>query len=233
VLVLPIPLSNLSDYWSLFFMAESRAGQFKKLLWGGVYENPALFFEHFAWAWRGWNADRLNYALSQFCAHNDAFLLVKGRRKDPVRPALAATADVMLYDDAHYPATIFEALAVADLCIHFYSTATIEAAYAGVPGLCIHRPSPFARYGGEPPYPTRWWSREAGGPYNFAGVNRWMTIPDAIQELPTYSLDAFQIAAAARRAYLEKYVGPDDHQASRRVLDAVEARVQDRVGVAR
>ncbi len=225
VLVLPIPLANLSDYWSLFFMAETRAQQLKKLFWGGVHESPALFFEHFSWALRGWNDAYLNHVLGEFNQHNEAYLLVKGRKKDPVRPSLAAVADRVLYDDENDPATIFEALAIADLCIHFYSTATLEAAYAGVPALCIHRPSPFAKYGEEPPYPTRWWSRVAQGPYNFTGVNRWLAIPEAIEQLPTCALDTFKLDEQARQAYLEKYVGPVDHRASHRVLDAVEARI--------
>jgi hypothetical protein len=57
------------------------------------------------------------------------------------------------------------------------------------------------------------------------GVNRWLSIPDAIEQLPTYALDTFKIDAQARQNFLENYVGPVDHQASRRVLDAVEALV--------
>ena len=146
VLLLPIPISNLSDYWSTFFATENRAKRFQTLLLGGIYENPRFVRDHYWWIIKNWNESRLNQAISQFTINNNGFLLVKGREKDPIKPMLLNSANKIIYDDSYYPATIFEAFSIANLCIHFYSTATLEAAYAGVPSLCIHRPSPFSKY---------------------------------------------------------------------------------------
>ena len=56
-----------------------------------------------------------------------------GRRRE----YLSAVADRVLYDRTDYPATILELMSIASLCVHFFSTVAYEAAYAGVPSVCI------------------------------------------------------------------------------------------------
>jgi hypothetical protein len=222
VLLLPITLANKPGAWSRLFAAHGRLPQTIHLVIGGVLEDWNLVGQYRNWITGGWNDHSLTEAIRRFCDHNRAYLIAKGRLKDPIRPHLLAVADKSLYDDSYYPATILEAMSIADLCIHFYSTAALEAAYAGVPGLCVHRPSPRIKGRAERPiYHQLWCTNWPGNAYNYEGVNRWMTIPQVITELPTMSLADFHVEPGARAEYLQKYVGPADGNASQRVLDAI------------
>jgi hypothetical protein len=227
VLLLPITLANKAGAWSRFFAARSHLHQAITLGTGGVLEDWNLIGQYRSWITNGWNDHSLTEAIRSFCDHNGAYLIAKGRLKDPIRPHLLAAADKALYDDSYYPATILEAMSIADLCIHFYSTAAIEAAYAGIPGLCVHRPSPRIKARAERPvYHQLWRTNWPGNAYNYEGVNYWMTIPQVITELPGMSLTDFRLDPNARFAYLKQYVGPADGNASQRVLDAIVKRIE-------
>ncbi|HID64842.1 MAG TPA: hypothetical protein EYP49_19155 [Anaerolineae bacterium] len=226
VLLLPITLANKPGAWPRFFAARGRLQQTIELVIGGILDWN-LIGQYRSWSTGGWNDHSLTEAIRRFCDHNGAYLIAKGRLKDPIRPHLLAAADKALYDDSYYPATVLEAMSIADLCIHFYSTAALEAAYAGVYGLCVHRPSPRVKARAEAPiYHQLWRTNWPGSAYNYEGVNRWMTIPQVITELPGMSLADFQLDSEARVKYLTKYVGPADGNASQRVLDAISERVE-------
>ncbi len=209
LLLLPVDLTGWPGAWPPFFAATSAPKQWRALLRGG----SQFLAEYWQWALHGWNDRSLTKAVDQFCKKNDAFLLVKGRKKDPFRPALLEKADKAFYDESHYPPTIFEAIAIANLCVLFYSTAAQEAAYAGVPSVCVDRPNKdIVKH-------KLWRRKEAGGAYNYPGVVDWMTIPQMITEFPSMSSTDFKIDAQARQDYLLKYNGPADHKASERILD--------------
>ncbi len=227
VLLLPITLANKPGAWQHFFAARGRLHQTIQLVIGGVLEDRNLVGQYKSWITNEWNDYSLTEAIRRFCDYNGAYLIVKGRLKDPIRPHLLAVADKALYDDSYYPATIFEAMSIANLCIHFYSTAALESTYAGVPGLCVHRPSPRVKARAERPiYHQLWCTNWPGSAYNYEGVNRWMTIPQVITELPVMSLVDFQLDPDARSEYLQKYVGLADGNVSQRVLDAIARCVQ-------
>jgi hypothetical protein len=212
LLVLPLDLAGWPGSWPAFFAAPAGRKQWRALLRG---MSEGMFTRYAGWALRGWNDEALAEAFKRFAEHNDAFFIIKGREKDPLRAAWTERADLAFYDDAHYPATIFEAMAIADLCVVFYSTAAQEAAYAGKPALCVDRPNKdMVKH-------KLWRSREAGGPYNYQGVVDWMSIPQVIQDFPNMSFSDFRIDPQARQAYLEKFNGPADHKASQRILDLV------------
>lgn len=209
LLLLPVDLAGWPGAWPPFFAATSAPKQLRALLRGG----PQFIAEYWQWALNGWNDRSLTKAFDQFCKKNNAFLLVKGREKDPLRSVLLEKADKAFYDEAHYPPTVFEAMAIANLCVLFYSTAAQEAAYAGVPSICVDRPNKdFVKH-------KLWRSKEAGGPYNYPGVVDWMTIPQMINQFPNKSIADFKIDEQARQNYLLKYNGPADHKASQRILD--------------
>jgi hypothetical protein len=213
LLLLPIDLTNWSGAWPAFFLAPNRVKQLRKLWQGARSEGWGFAAKYLPWALRGLNDQALTDAIVEFCEKNDALLLVKGREKDPLRPGLMDKAAKSLYDDAHYPPTIFEAIAIADLCMLFYSTAAQEAAYAGVPSLCVDRPNyKMAKH-------QLWRTKAKGGPYNYPGVVDWMTLPETITKLPDMALASFQLDERARQSYLLKYNGPADHKASQRILD--------------
>jgi len=215
LLLLPVDLAGWPGAWPSFFAATSGLKQWRALFRGGREEGVRFLGDYWQWALKGWNDRSLSSAIDQFCKKNNAFLLVKGREKDPLRPAQLEKADKSFYDELHYPATIFEAIAIASLCVLFYSTAAQEAAYAGVPSLCVDRPNrDLVKH-------KLWRRKDAGGPYNYSGVVDWMTIPQMITEFPNKSFDDFKIEAQARQAYLLKYVGPTDNLASERILNLV------------
>lgn len=212
LLVLPVDLAGWPGAWPTFFSAPAGRKQWRALLRG--FGEGALQ-KYWNWALRGWNDEALAETFKKFCNKNDAFFLIKGREKDPLRAAWLERADKAFYDDSHYPPTIFEGIAIADLCVLFYSTAAQEAAYAGIPSLCVDRPNKdMVKH-------KLWRSKKAGGPYNYDGVVNWMTIPQVIRDLPQMIFSDFRIDQTARQYYLTKFNGPADHKASERILDLV------------
>lgn len=213
VLLMPPELAGWPGVWPIFFASEG--GRQWRALIRGVRAEGAQFLRYWRWALNGWNDRSFTRAVKAFCKANNALLIVKAREKDPLRPASLEFADKTLYDECHYPPTVFEAIAIANVCILFYSTAAQEAAYAKVPTLCVDRPN-------KDMVKHRLWRTHApGDAYNYPGVVNWTTIPNFIEEMPNKTLSDFRIDEAARQDYLMKYNGPADHRASERVLDLV------------
>lgn len=218
LLLLPVDLAGWPGAWPPFFAATSARKQWRALLRGGRDGGVRFLSDYWQWALHGWNDRSLTNSIAEFCKKNGAFLLVKGREKDPLRSTLLEQADMAFYDESYYPPTIFEAIAIANVCIVFYSTAAQEAAYAGVPSICVDRPNKdLVKH-------KLWRRKEVGGPYNYPGVVDWMTIPQMIARFPRLALADFQIDQKAREQYLLKYNGPADYLASQRILDLVGKR---------
>jgi hypothetical protein len=210
VLALPLDLSGWPGSWPAFFAADGPR-QWQLLFRG--HKEPDFMSHYWKWALRGWNDGMLAKSIKVFCQKNDALLVLKGREKDPLRQTWISQADFSVYDASHYPPTIFEAIAISNLCILFYSTAAQEAAYAGVPSLCVDRPNrDLLKH-------KMWRVSTRGGPYNFPGVIEWTSLSDVFLTLESRSIDEFAIDGKARQKYLEIYNGPADHRASERVLD--------------
>ncbi len=217
VLLLPITLANQHGPWPRIFAAPNRPLQFLNMI---LHRG----FEHWPLVKHGWNDSTLTTAIRRFCDRNDAFLLAKGRRKDPLRPAIVAMADKVLYDESYYPATILEAMSISNLCIHFYSTAVFESAFIGCYSLCIDRPA-VDNTGEVPLYARMWRHGRAGHVYNYAGMSSWWRIPIAIGDLSHADLQDFVIDPRMRGAYMEKFLDYDDGRSSKRVLDAIQGLV--------
>jgi len=170
---------------------------------------------------RGLNDRRVVNAVRAFCDRNGAVMIVKARAKDPVPRYVSRIADRVLYDDAYYPATILELLKISALCLHFSSTVAYEAAYAGVPSICL---APSGDDLGLPPIWQEWFLNvDAGGSFNFPGVVYARRLGDFLDGFATARLSDFPLDPVARAQYVEKFVGFDDGKSSDRVLDAVQA----------
>jgi hypothetical protein len=153
-------------------------------------------------------------------------LIAKGRQKDQLRPWLVEAADISVYDESGYPPTILELLSVATVCIHFYSFAALESAWANVFGITIDRPSPAVDFGVPPPPHHRLWRQNSlGSAFNSRGVNQWMTIPQVMRNLPTMSVSELRFDEEQRAHYLERYLGVHQGNASERVLQHVLERI--------
>jgi len=206
------------DLWEMLaFRRDWRPGFLARALRGRRWDLvPDLF--------RGVTHARLMRSLREFCDRQGACLVVKSRIKD--RPARAdrEAADMFLFDQAYHPPTILELLAAADLCVHVFSVAAMEAAAAGVPGLCLVPPRASA-FIADPDTAWRRTSDDFLGPetlWNFSGVAFMLGMQQAIERLPAMPLDAFRLDASRRAQYLERFVGPVDGQNARRVLHAAQ-----------
>ena len=171
-----------------------------------------------------WNDRNVVRAARAFCDRHGAALIVKARAKDPVPRYLARVADRVLYDDAYYPATILELLKVSALCLHFFSTVAYEAAYAGVPSICL---TPAGDDLGLPPLWQEWFlNPDSGGSFNFPGVVYARALGEFLDGFASARLSDYPLDPVARAQYLEKFVGVDDGKSSDRVLDAVQSLVE-------
>jgi hypothetical protein len=216
VLLLPINLTYWPGEWPWFYLAEAGLKQIRQLFRAVRNEGWSFLANYWHWAILGWNDDNLVKAIRQFCDKNNAMLIVKARKKDALRKGTKELADIAIYDESYYPSTVYKLMQVADLCIHFYSTAALEAAYFGTSSLCINRPNlDIAMH-------RLWRTNRIGGAFNFPGVNKWMSIPSAIRALPFISLENFAMDPKARNRYVNKYLGSSDELASRKILEIVD-----------
>jgi hypothetical protein len=157
-------------------------------------------------------------AVRAFASRNGAHLIVKSRLKRRPLFYTRAVADTHLYDESVYPATILELLRIASACVGFYSTTVHEAAYLGVPYVCL-RPSDRDVRGPRPVQHV--FMDRSKSSWDFPGVSTVLEVPEAVASLPRRSLDDFNVDAQARAAYVEKFLGYDDGRSSKRVLDEI------------
>ncbi len=219
VLYLPFPLhSNVQTPWLRHVHAPTtRLEQGARVLLSGRRE----YWSH---AVNGWNDRRLVEAVRRFCDRNGAVLVMKARRKDALPRYAERLADHAFYDLSHYPPTILELLSVAALCVHFYSTTALEAAYCGVPSLCLAPrqeelgPASFGFgfiHNGEP-----------GGLYNAPGVAYWRPLTAAFEGFGQWRLSDFPLDSTERGRYVERFLGFADGRSSARVLDLVARTIE-------
>jgi hypothetical protein len=219
VLYLPFPLrSNPPTFWlRRVFTPSTRLGQ-------GLATLVARRKEYWEDVRRGWNDRRLVESVRTFCDRAGAVLVMKSRLKDPIPRYARRLADLALYDPSYYPPTILELLSVASLCIHAYSTAVFEAAHCGVPSLCL---APDRRDTGLPDFVHDFVHNGAlGGIYNWPGTAYCVPLRDAFNGLRRWGLDDFPLAGAARKRYVERFLGFDDGRSAGRLLDVAASLVQ-------
>jgi len=163
------------------------------------------------------NDKQLNLALGDFCSRNNAFLLVKARKKDKVRRYLRKIADKIIFDEEYYPSTIIKVMSIADLCCNFFSTAVTEAVPLGVPNLCI---APDRKDYKNLKHPL--WEiildkkREL---FHFQGATYMLSIREAIQFFKKGKIEDFPMIEEKRKQYVSKFIG--EFGASERVLDSL------------
>jgi hypothetical protein len=166
-------------------------------------------------------------ALRAFCDRNGAALVVKSRLKDP-SPAYLRRVAAAHFDEGqegYHPPLILRLLRCASLCVHFYSAAVVEAVFCGVPSLCLG-PAPEAMGLDTIPHATRLYHGREGGLYNWPGAAHWRSLGEAVAGLSRWGLADFPIEPAARKGYVERFLGWDDAKSSARFLDLVSDRVR-------
>lgn len=219
VMMLPPVMTDWCP-WTDVFMASSSAERWWRLIRAGAWSD-------WRWALHGWTYEAMARAVRRFCDANGALLIVKFRQKHPPPPPLVAAAHRLICDESEYPSTALELLAVADLSIYFFSTLVMESAFAGCFGLAVPNPS----YRAKPHdsiFKEMLYNDERGNLYNFPGVNRWMTIPEVIRQLPEMRLADLRMDAEARRRFVAKFLLADDCRTAERVLAEIEKRLAQR-----
>jgi hypothetical protein len=161
-------------------------------------------------------------AVRSFCDANGALLVAKSRQKDRVAPYVREAADRVLEDESDDPPTILHALAAADLCVHFFSTAVMEAVASGVPSLSL-----CPELDDEMEIKDDLFSRTEGDLFQFDGVARTLRLVDAIDKLPQMSLVDLRLDPARRAEYVTKFLGFSDGKSADRLLDVVLERVEE------
>ncbi|MEM8857636.1 MAG: hypothetical protein AAGD96_04915 [Chloroflexota bacterium] len=226
ILLLPITLENKPGAWAKFFKSSNPIYRTAALLYGIVTEGADLA-RYFPWISNGWHDDKLNESIRSFCDANNGWLIAKGRHKDPIRPSLLEIADQIVYDDQDYPATVLQLMSISAACIHFYSTAALELAYLGVPGICLDRPSPRFKEEQYPPLFHRLWRLNYEySAYNWPGINLWLSLPQAFNSLQNTQLSHIKFDKDEQVKYLQKYVDAQyqagqSNLSGKRILDSV------------
>lgn len=220
VLFLPFPFHCSSDrFWAPFIYGlDNRFLQLPIAL---------LSFKgrYIKQVWERWNDKKVVKAIKEFCQNNNAYLLVKARKKEPVRGYLARVADkVIYYDEAYYPATIIKCLRVADVCINFFSSTVLEGVPMGVPNICI---APSGRdYKNLKTLAGKIILTKQKRIYDFEGASYMLSIAESINLLPEKSLKDFPLKPDRQKEYIEKFVGDLDGNYSSKALDEIEKLVQ-------
>jgi len=230
VLYCPFPFrSNPSTFWTRHVYG----GRWGRLQQRWAARRRPEYASHVA---HRWDDRRVVEAVRAFCDANGAAFVVKVRDKEHglglrgfLRPAIPAyltrAADCILDDyRTHYPTRMVELMSVASLCLHFFSTVAYEAAYAGVPSICVTADGDDLGFA---PIWRAWFLSDAPGTsFNFRGVTYPVSVAALADGFARRRLDDFPVEPAARAQYLEKFVGPDDGKASDRLLDAAAALVE-------
>ncbi|MCW5877470.1 MAG: hypothetical protein KIS80_01210 [Anaerolineales bacterium] len=215
VLYFPINVAYWPGHWPAFFV--SKGTERLKAFGRGLRDEGVGFLKYLPWLLFGWNDEALTRAVRRFCDKNNAFLVVKGRRKDPLRPASQDMADLAIYDEEFYPATIYELMSVAEVCIHSYSSAAFEMTVFDVFGICVDRPNL------DDLSHKLWRTAHQGSVFNFEGVNQWTSIPQMIHGFGAKSLVDLRADAKSLKDYVRTYVDPGDGSSSERILDRAAA----------
>ena len=222
VVLSPFPTSGSLTFWSRKIYLEPNP------LRQALHVLAHRRFHYWPQVRHGWHDAAVARAIRAFCDRNGAYLLVKSRAKIPIPLYLEAVADQCLYDESYYPATVLEALSIANLCISFYSTIVMEAIALGVPHLCVTfsgedytdgNPQASADF-------KLFYHTQEGGFFRFRGASTPMAIPEVITTLPEKRLADFALDPEARAVYVRKFLGDDDGQSSGRVVEVMQRLAQ-------
>lgn len=165
---------------------------------------------------------RIVQALAAFCERNGATLVVKSRLKDPSPKYLRRVAGAHFDErqEGYHPPLTLKLLRCAALCVHFYSAVVVESVFCGVPSLCLG-PAPEVMGLDRIANATRLYHGREGGLYNWPGAAHWRALDGAVGELGRAGLADFPLEPAARRAYVERFLGWDDAKSGARFADLI------------
>jgi hypothetical protein len=216
VVLLPFPQGvGRQTFWPKYICAEpSRLRQVARII---AHRRPR-YLSH---VWHGWNDPNVVKALRRFCDRNGAYLLVKSRLKTPIPRYTERLADLCVYDERFYPATVLEALSIASLSVSYYSNSVFESVGVGVPHLCVTFTAEDYN-GGDSTYFSRFYTPQEGSAFQFRGVSTAWSIPETLARLPARTLADFAMDPTARIRYIDKFLTHDAGDGGVRTIEAIE-----------
>lgn len=216
VVLFPFPQGvGRNTFWPKRICGE--ASRLKQLASIAAYRR----FEYLPHVRHGWNDRNVVRAIRDFCDRNGAYLLVKSREKTPIPAYTQSLADLCIYDEGFYPATVLEALSIASLSISYYSNSVFESVALGVPHLCVTFTA--EDYNGAPSnYFSQFYTAEEGSAFQFRGVATAWSLPETLDRLPGKGFRDFAIDPASRACYIERFLSHDARDGGARTVDAIE-----------
>lgn len=163
-----------------------------------------------------------------WCNREDILFVVKARQKNPVRPWLRDLADRVVYDEPGEPGALRLLAAGPVALVHHLSTAAAEAVAAGVWAYCL-APRPPERI---PPYAKRLQMEafsanpDSRSFYRFPGCSSALTPREFIDLLWDVRRPR-PLEESDRRAYVERYVGPEPFDAGLRIVEDLEKVIKE------
>jgi hypothetical protein len=168
---------------------------------------------------KGLNEKKVFTAVRRFCDRNNLFLVVKPRLKFPVAEIVNDKSDLMIWDDEKQqdPPALKELLMTAKLTVSFFSSSVFTSVAAGVPHLNVTLPENFFMHERH----RFLFTEEAPSEFNFEGVCKSWTVEEMIAKFDKSNISDFAIGRDKYNDYVKKYLGFNDHGASKRIFDFI------------
>ncbi len=164
-------------------------------------------------------------SIKQFTENNNAILLVKEKKKSNENLLFSKEGINIIYDESWFPPTFLELQSIADVFIHSYSTATLEAAYCDTYSINIQRPLPYFR-NKYLFYQSRvvhkfWRYSKQPNPYNFNGVNKSFSMIEGIQKLPKIIISTLKLDEKSKSKYLDIFVASKNSSSFKNLINGL------------
>lgn len=179
----------------------------------------------FSDVWKGINDLEVTKAIRAFCDKNNALLMVKGRKKNPVPRYVKKMADYVFFDKGYYPFTTLELLFIADLSIGFWTMAIMESILAQTPSICLVPEDgaiwPECKdfdFGAD-------FSPKPGSFYNFEGVVYNESVKDCISSFAGKTFEDYKLDSHKKDKFIRKFLGFSDGRAGERIYNDLVNRL--------
>ena len=158
-------------------------------------------------------------SIREFCNRNNAVLVLKTREKnimgsqtlrigDLQRRLYQEYSDLWFSDEQYYPYTSLELMGVADLAIHFKSSAILELLAVGVPNITVV-------------FPFLSGLLEIMKQFHEDGLSTKLSCEDVIAELPSLSLSDFKLDHTKRKSFVDHYLSWPRKKGSSEIVNSI------------
>ena len=155
-------------------------------------------------------------SVKKWCQKNDALLIVKSRPKHKEPKYVKEIADLVISDDSFCPLASVELVSISDLVIGYGSTVVLEAGFLGVRALSIDIDIKSKIS----------WRRtldayRESGIYGYEGLSDTIDYHKVSEYLDEHDLNSLKVDRVKRKEYIEKFLGYDDFNSGKRIVDYV------------